>query len=359
MSNKTDLQKLYKKNHEDENDIGFKNHQFFAYDDVDEDEEFKQSLKRQQNKILVENEHYQTNVQFIPNQADITTQKTISNKDDSPSIFKPINPDLYKKQEIPKKVSLRNVEPTYTNSFISNLSDDEEDEVSQRKQTVNKTSQAENKKKVSVKFNQPHKHFENQKFNNTFKTTDLSDGERKNLLSVIESVLYLAGEDGASLNDFKNVIQLPHNQITDLLNQLQKDYETSDSGVVLVKFGEKYKVLTKPKNKDHLTAFVNEPNKMILNKTTLITLSIIAYNQPTTRAKIYSIRKKDPKSAIDTLLRHNLIVEAGRAPTLGSPILYKVSQKFFDLFGIKNISELPRLEKDFKDFNPIDEENWD
>ncbi|MCV3734008.1 SMC-Scp complex subunit ScpB [Ureaplasma miroungigenitalium] len=359
MSNKTDLQKLYKKNHDDENDIGFKNHQFFSYDDVDEDEEFKQSLKRQKNKILVENEHYQTNVQFVADETPETSSESTTNKEKKQSIFAPINPELYKKQDAAKKLSLRKQALTYPNPFLNNDEMDEDDESSQDNTNVSTSKKAENKNKKNIKFNQPHKHFENQKFNNTFKTTDLSDEEKKNLLSVIESILYLAGEDGASLNDFKNVVQLHHSQITDLLNQLQKEYETSDSGVVLVKFGEKYKVLTKPKNKDHLTAFVNEPNKMILNKTTLITLSIIAYNQPTTRAKIYSIRKKDPKSAIDTLLKHNLIIEAGRAPTLGSPILYKVSQKFFDLFGIKNISELPRLEKDFKDFNPIDEENWD
>ncbi|MCV3743311.1 SMC-Scp complex subunit ScpB [Ureaplasma sp. ES3154-GEN] len=326
------LHNLYPKKQDDTHDhLGFKDNDYFIESTSDEDEIFKQSLKKHKTKTRIENEYYQ---------AKIVTEDDFDNKSSKTSdIFRPVDPNtIIKKTSEKKEIILNN---------------------SVQKQSNNAANFIKNKKQI--KFNTLHQNFEKQKFTNTFKITDLNDEQIQNAISVIESILYLTGEDGASLNDFKNALQLEHYDITDILNKLQKNYETSNSGVVLVKFGDKYKILTKPKNKQHLVLFVNEPTRLILSKTTMITLAIIAYNQPTTRAKIYQIRKKDPKSAIDTLLKHNLIIEAGRAPTLGSPLLYKVSQRFFDLFGIKNIAELPKLEKDFHNFNPVDvgEENWE
>lgn len=51
---------------------------------------------------------------------------------------------------------------------------------------------------------------------------------------------------------------------------------------------------------------------------------------------IQAIRDKDPKPAIDSLLKLGLINEVGHAKTPGHPILYTVTQKFYDLFDSFN-----------------------
>lgn len=76
----------------------------------------------------------------------------------------------------------------------------------------------------------------------------------------------------------------------------QKDYDQQESGVLLVQFGDKFKIITQSKNKEALGRFVAFPQKNPLNQRLLETLSIIAYNQPTTRRFIESIRDKDPKT---------------------------------------------------------------
>lgn len=192
-------------------------------------------------------------------------------------------------------------------------------------------------------------------FKNTFETRQLSPNQLVNLKSIIESTLYLAGEIGVSMHDLKRTSQLESNEIKLILNELQKDYDQQESGVLLVQFGDKFKIITQSKNKEALSRFVTSSQKNPLNQRLLETLSIIAYNQPTTRGFIESIRDKDPKPAIDSLLKLGLIIEAGHAKTLGHPILYVVTQKFYDMFGVRTISELPKLNKEIKDFNPLEE----
>lgn len=192
-------------------------------------------------------------------------------------------------------------------------------------------------------------------FKNSFEIKQLNPDELINLKSVIESTLYLAGETGASMHDLKRTTQLESNQIKLILNELQKDYDQQESGVLLVQFGEKFKIITQSKNKEALGRFVTSTQKSPLNQRLLETLTIIAYNQPTTRGFIESIRDKDPKPAIDSLIKLGLIVEAGHAKTPGHPILYVVTQKFYDMFGIRTVADLPKLNKEIKDFNPLEE----
>ena len=74
------------------------------------------------------------------------------------------------------------------------------------------------------------------------------------------------------------------------------------------------------------------------------TLSIIAYRQPIIRAEIESIRGVQCGEILRQLLGKDLIRIAGRSTELGRPRLYKTTRKFLEVFGLKSLSQLPRLE---------------
>src|SRR5690625_6627349 len=92
-------------------------------------------------------------------------------------------------------------------------------------------------------------------------------------------------------------------------------------------------------------------NKKI-NKTTIKTLSIIAYKQPVTKAVVEQIRGVNCDYTIRRLLERELISIVGRAETIGKPLLYGTSDKFMDYFGLKSIKDLPKL-KDFEEKRQI------
>ena len=165
-----------------------------------------------------------------------------------------------------------------------------------------------------------------------------------NYKSIIESILYVVGDDGIELNEIKKVVDLPTSDIRNIIKEMAIELSNNpNSGLTIKVYGEKYYLLTKPENKESLSKLVEIKTRTPLNQPLLETLAIIAYNQPCTRSKIEEIRNMDPTYAIDKLESLELIKNLGRADTPGNPYLYEVTEKFFNLFGIKSLKELPEL----------------
>lgn len=82
-----------------------------------------------------------------------------------------------------------------------------------------------------------------------------------------------------------------------------------------------------------------------LSRAALETLSVIAYNQPVTRSEIEEIRSVRCDRVVDTLLKHGLVRVAGRKKSTGSPLLFRTTERFLEIFGLANISSMPTLEE--------------
>jgi len=176
-----------------------------------------------------------------------------------------------------------------------------------------------------------------------------------NYKSILESILYTVGSDGIEVSQIKKVVDLPIPEIKNILKEMATEMANdANCGLCIKMFGEKYYLLTKEANHEFLAKLVDIKTKNPLTPTLLETLAIIAYNQPCTRAKIEEIRNMDPTFAVDRLIELGLIENAGRAETPGNPYLYQVTQRFFELFGIKSLAELPAIED--VDFNVSDDD---
>lgn len=81
-----------------------------------------------------------------------------------------------------------------------------------------------------------------------------------------------------------------------------------------------------------------------LSQSVMETLSIVAYQQPVTRAEIEDIRTVDATYALRTLLNKKLIRILGRKEIMGRPLLYGTSKLFLEVFGFNSLSDLPRPE---------------
>lgn len=80
-----------------------------------------------------------------------------------------------------------------------------------------------------------------------------------------------------------------------------------------------------------------------LTRAALETLSIIAYKQPITRREIDNIRGVASDNIVRLLREREYIKVVGRKDVQGHPCLYGTSRKFLFEFGLRSISELPRL----------------
>ncbi|MFC6171514.1 SMC-Scp complex subunit ScpB [Loigolactobacillus jiayinensis] len=160
----------------------------------------------------------------------------------------------------------------------------------------------------------------------------------------LESLLYVAGDDGVSLDEFDHLLTASRATIKRALaafaDQLRAD---TQRGLVLFQFGERYKMVTKKVYADLIKRYFATPLTTNLSQASLETLAIITYQQPVTRIAIDEIRGVQSGGALQRLMLRKLIEERGRKNAPGRPILYGTSAFFMDYFGLKSLADLPPL----------------
>jgi segregation and condensation protein B len=176
-----------------------------------------------------------------------------------------------------------------------------------------------------------------------------------NVKSIIESILYISGNDGVDVSDIKKVVNLPTEEIRQLIKSMKQHYEQNpDSGFVIKIYGSHFYLLTKPENKEFIGKLIDVRLKNPLTPAVMETLAIIAYNNPCTGVKVDEIRGTSSENALKRLENLDLVKNTGRASTPGRPYIYEITQKFFNLFGIKSLSELPKINQDSKNIEDLD-----
>ena len=72
-----------------------------------------------------------------------------------------------------------------------------------------------------------------------------------------------------------------------------------------------------------------------------VSIAIIAYRQPITRADLEAVRGVAVDGVMQTILDRGLIRIAGRSDIPGRPLLYETTQHFMEHFGLKTLDDLP------------------
>ena len=81
--------------------------------------------------------------------------------------------------------------------------------------------------------------------------------------------------------------------------------------------------------------------EMKLSSPMMETLTIIAYQQPVTRADVEAIRGVQATEMIRQLMDRGLVRIGGEDDSLGRPFLYITTRQFLTLFGLYRLEDLP------------------
>ena len=178
--------------------------------------------------------------------------------------------------------------------------------------------------------------------------------EDNNKIGVLEGLLFVVGDDGLSLNQIMEILEVEKEEAYNLINELEHKYESETSGLHIHFLGDTFKLTTKKEHREYYEKLLfNEENNSLSNSA-LETLAIIAYNEPVTRIQVDEIRGVQSSQLIRKLVAKGLVKEDGRSPLPGRPILYKTTNEFLDYFGLSNISELPKIEEQTSDDSEVD-----
>lgn len=162
----------------------------------------------------------------------------------------------------------------------------------------------------------------------------------KEMEAVIEGLLFAAG-DPLPLEKLAEILELDRKTARLILNNMAVSIQNSKRGIMLRELDGSYQLCTRPEHAAYIQKLVEPRQKQALSQAAFETLSIVAYNQPVTRARIEMIRGVNSDSAISRLVERNLIKEAGRLDSPGKPMIYETTEEFLRSFGFKSTNDLP------------------
>ncbi len=172
--------------------------------------------------------------------------------------------------------------------------------------------------------------------------SSMGEISKEMLEKIIEAILFTAG-GVVNLDQLRKAIpETTKEQLKEALHTLKQRY--NDRGVVIKEVAGGFRFETDPTYARYIQRF-KHGNSHRLSRAALETLAIIAYNQPITKAEIDTLRGVDSAGAIKGLLERDLIKVIGRKEVPGRPLLYATTQRFLEVFGLKDLHELPTLKE--------------
>ncbi|NHN28770.1 SMC-Scp complex subunit ScpB [Paenibacillus agricola] len=165
--------------------------------------------------------------------------------------------------------------------------------------------------------------------------------DSQQMKSVIEGLLFVAGDEGLDIKQLAEVMEQENDFIRDLVTELKVDFRKSKRGLQIVELAGTYQLTTLPAHAPYFERLAYSPSRSSLSQAALETLAIVAYKQPITRVEIEEIRGVKAERALHTLVAKDLIKEVDRADAPGRPILYGTTKPFLDYFALGTIAELP------------------
>jgi segregation and condensation protein B len=156
----------------------------------------------------------------------------------------------------------------------------------------------------------------------------------------LEALLFLS-PDPVSADALADALEAELHETVTALESLREHLDYDRRGLVLRELSGGWVLSSHPDAEPAARRLLAKPRTPPLTPAQAETLAIVAYLQPVSRPEIARIRGVNAESAASTLLERGLIEESGRSQF--GAVLYRTTDLFLRLFGLKRIDELPNL----------------
>ena len=178
---------------------------------------------------------------------------------------------------------------------------------------------------------------------------------QKQIHAAVEAMLFACG-DPIGADKLAQAVQLPQSSVEAALEALHTRYQREDSGLCLLHLNTRWQLATKTQWADCVRRVLDSRRAVPLGPAAMETLTVIAYNQPVSRAFIEQVRGVDSSSSVSGLLEKGLIEEAGRLDLPGRPVSFRTTDTFLRVFGLSSLADLPPVHSDTPADDPTESE---
>ncbi|WP_136513568.1 SMC-Scp complex subunit ScpB [Geomonas edaphica] len=166
----------------------------------------------------------------------------------------------------------------------------------------------------------------------------------KSLKSIVESILFIHDQP-LTLDRLASILEeFERADLRAALDELIEEYEQAQRGIVLIQVAGGYQLRSRPEHGDYVRR-LNKTKGVKFSQSALETLAIVAYRQPITRAEVEYLRGVDSGGVMKSLLEKKLLRIMGKKDVPGKPLIYGTSREFLELFGLKDLNQLPTLKE--------------
>jgi segregation and condensation protein B len=160
----------------------------------------------------------------------------------------------------------------------------------------------------------------------------------------LEAVLFLARESLSSrkLSQYANLAD--GTEARTLIRRLNEMYEQSQRAFRVEEIAGGYRLMTRPQFGAWVKRLAHVPAEVRLSAPALETLAVVVYRQPVLKATVEAIRGVNSGEVLRQLMERDLVRIVGRSEELGRPYLYASTARFLEVFGLRSLDELPRVE---------------
>ena len=127
------------------------------------------------------------------------------------------------------------------------------------------------------------------------------------------------------------------------VDELNDDYIRTGRSFRIVEVAGGYQMAVHPEYAPWIRQLLREKAPARLSQAALETLAIIAFKQPVVKVEVENIRGVAVDGVLRHLLEKGLVRIAGRAEGMGRPLLYGTTRDFLKHFGLKTLSDLPKV----------------
>ncbi len=166
--------------------------------------------------------------------------------------------------------------------------------------------------------------------------------ETEKIESIIESLLFVAGEPLSARQLNRIIREAPKKEVAAALKSVIKRWDAPDRGLRVIEIAGGYQFQTVEDNAPWVGKML-QTRPVRLSRASLESLAIIAYRQPVTRPEVEEVRGVDSGGVLKTLLEYGFIKIAGRKDVPGKPLIYTTDKRFMEFFRLKSLGELPTL----------------
>ncbi len=161
---------------------------------------------------------------------------------------------------------------------------------------------------------------------------------------VVEALL-IAADDPLGASRLSSVLgrQTGAKEIRSYVDDLNEEYAQTGRSFRIVEVAGGFQLAIHGEFAPWIRQLMREKVAPRLSQASLETLAILAFKQPITKAEVEHIRGVSVDGVLRQLMEKGLIRISGRSEAPGRPLLYGTTRDFLKHFGLKTLSDLPRI----------------